>query len=329
MKFNRRLFCSMAMAFSLPLSAGQALAQEAERLDLATVVVGYPPGGGADSVARIVAEALRGIYADAVVVENRPGAGGRIAAAYVKDQPADGKWLLYTPAFPMVIHPHIYDDMPFDTLSDFKAVAPTNFSVIALTVGPGMPEEVQTLADFVDWAKANPDLSSYGAPVGGSQHFVGAMFARDADIEFELIAYPGGAPTVVDALGGHTPSIINPLQEVITHHNEGGLRTLAISARERTALAPDIPTFYEQGYENIVIGNWSGFLAPAGTPDDIVERANAAVAIALQDPKVIEGMAMLGVEPHPETPEEFTNTVAESWEFYRAIVEETGFRAEE
>lgn len=331
MKTRRSILRSMALAAAaLPLAIGMSGSLEAqERPELATIVVGFPPGGATDTVARLVAKQMHGSYADAVVVENRPGAAGRIAAAQIKDQPADGTWFLFTPAFPMIIHPHLYDDMSYDTLTDFTPVGTTHFGVLALSVGPAVPEEVTTVDDFIAWVKENPDQASFGAPVGGSQHFTGLMFAENAGIDLEMIGYPGGAPSVTDALGGHIPAIITPLAEVLPHAQEGSLRILAVTSQDRSGLAPDIPTFHELGYERVVVQDWSGMLAPAGTPDDVVARANAAIRAAVETQEVAEAMGDLGMEPRPLTPEEFAEEVKASWERYRDIIESTGFELEE
>jgi tripartite-type tricarboxylate transporter receptor subunit TctC len=321
------LFLMMA-ALALPL-AGVAGAADAEKLPgLVTFYVGFPAGGATDTVARLVAEAVAGSYAEAVVVQNRPGAGGQIAAAAMKTLPADGTSLLFTPAFPMVIFPHVYKELRYDTLKDFVPVASTHFGTLAFSVGPGVPDDVKTLQDFVGWARKNPDKASFGAPAGGAQHFAGLMFARDADINLQLVTYRGGAPSVVDALGGHVPAVITPLAEVLPQAREGKLRILATTALQRSTLAPDIPTFHELGYEKIVVQDWSGFLAPAGTPPEIVARANAAINAAVESPKVKEAMAKLGMETGTQTPAAFALTVRESWERYRDIVKASGFQAE-
>jgi len=324
---SRRSVLSIGIA--LPLAGISNAAQAQKPPELATFFVGYPAGGATDIVARLVAEAVQGKYADTVVVQNRPGAGGQIAATHVKGQPADGTVLLFTPAFPMIIHPHVYKEIRYDTLKDFIPVATTHFGTLAFSVGPGTPADVKTLKDFIAWAKNNPDKASFGAPAGGSQHFTGLMFARDADFKLQLVSYRGGAPSVVDALGGHVPAIVTPLSEVLPHAREGKLRILATTARERSALAPDIPTFFEQGFEKIVVQDWSGFLAPAGTPPDVVARANAAISAAVESPKVKEAMAKLGMEAGPRTPAAFAATVRESWERYRDIVKASGFQAEQ
>src|SRR5262245_49197372 len=328
MYFRRRLLSVLAIALALPLAIFSGSAQAQQPLDLATFVVGYPAGGATDAVARLVAEAVQGRYASGVVVLNKPGAGGQVAAAYIKEQPADGRTLLFTPAFPMVIHPHTYKQLRYDTLKDFVPVGTTHFGTLALSVGPGTPAEMKSLQDFIAWAKSNPGKATFGAPTGGSQHFTGLMFSRDAGIKLDLVPYKGGAPSVIDALGGHVPAIVTPLAEVLEQARDGKLRILATTARERSELAPDIPTFYEQGFEKVVVQDWTGFLAPAGTPPEIVVRANAAISEAGQTPKVKEAMAKLGIEVGTSTPEAFATTVRESWERYRDIVKETGFKVE-
>jgi tripartite-type tricarboxylate transporter receptor subunit TctC len=328
MHTRRDVLSYTTAALALPLVGISGAARAQTPLELATFVVGFPAGGATDTVARLVADAVRGSYAAAVVVQNRTGAGGQLAAADVKAMPPDGATLLFTPAFPMVIYPHVYKTIRYDTLKDFVPVATTHFGTLAFTIGPGVPDGVKTLQAFVAWAKKYPDRATFGAPAGGAQHFTGLMFARDAGIQLQLVSYRGGGPSVVDALGGHIAAVVTPLAEVLPSAREGKLRILATTARQRSTLAPDIPTFSELGFRKIVVQDWSGFLAPAGTPPDIVARANAAINAAVDSPKVREAMATLGMEAGTQTPEAFAATVRESWERYRDIVRESGFRAE-
>jgi tripartite-type tricarboxylate transporter receptor subunit TctC len=327
MHTRRDVLSYTTAALALPL-VGISGARAQAPLELATFVVGFPAGGATDTVARLVADAVRGSYAAAVVVQNRTGAGGQLAAADVKAMPPDGATLLFTPAFPMVIYPHVYKTIRYDTLKDFVPVATTHFGTLAFTIGPGVPDGVKTLQAFVAWAKKYPDRATFGAPAGGAQHFTGLMFARDAGIQLQLVSYRGGGPSVVDALGGHIAAVVTPLAEVLPSAREGKLRILATTARQRSTLAPDIPTFSELGFRKIVVQDWSGFLAPAGTPPDVVARANAAINAAVESPKVRDAMATLGMEAGTQAPEAFAQTVRESWERYRDIVRESGFRAE-
>jgi tripartite-type tricarboxylate transporter receptor subunit TctC len=326
---RRSLLRALAASLALPLAWSSGAAQTQQPADLVTFVVGYPAGGATDTVARLVAEAIQGKYASGVVVLNKAGAGGQLAATYIKEQAPDGRTFLFTPAFPMVIHPHTYKQLRYDTLKDFVPIATTHFGTLALSVGPGTPAEVKTLKDFIAWAKANPDKTTFGAPTGGSQHFTGLMFSRDAGIKLDLVPYKGGAPSVADALGGHIPAIVTPLAEVLEHWRDGKLRILATTAKERSELAPEIPTFTEQGFPSVVVQDWTGFLAPAGTSPEIVARANAAISEAVRMPKVKEAMAKQGMEIGTRTPEAFARTVRESWERYRDIVKATGFKVEQ
>lgn len=329
MKTLRFSLAAMGTALLLPLSAGPAMTQSDEMLDLATIVVAFPPGGGADIVGRIIADALTGTYARSVIVENRPGAAGRVGAVYLREQPADGRWMMTMPAFPLIIHPHTYPDVPYDTLTDFTPVTSTHFTPMALAIGPAVPADVQTLEQFVAWASDNPAQATYGAPVGGSHHFIGMMLGRDAGFDFDIIAYPGGGPYLVDVQGGHIPAIIAPIQEVLPLHEDGRLRVLAVSSSERVPRAPDLPTFVEQGYPAIVLADWSGFFMPPNTPPGIVARANAAIHAAIQSETVNRTMSDLGLNFLYQSPEEFAALVRSTWEQYRDLVAETGFSADQ
>lgn len=328
MRTRREMLIGMAVAASLTMTGGVSTSMAQDQLDLATIVVGFPPGGATDATARIVAEGLRGTYANSVIVENRPGADGRIAAGYVKDCPTDGSCLLFTPAFPLIIHPHVYDDMLFDTLEDFVPVATTHYGALALSIGPAVPEEVETLEDFLDWARENPNRASFGGTVGGSQHFTGIMLSNASGVDLELIGYPGGAPAMIDVLGGHIPAVVTPLAEVLPHVAEGELRILAATTSERSSLAPDIPTFTELGYD-IVVQDWNGFLMPVGASADIVERANAAISSVIETQEITDRMGELGMEAQATSVADFAEVLPESWEKYRRIIEENEISIQE
>jgi tripartite-type tricarboxylate transporter receptor subunit TctC len=329
MKTLRQSMAAIAAALILPAGAGPAVAQSDDMLDLATIVVAFPPGGGADTVGRLLADALTGTYAESVVVENRPGAAGRVGAVYLRDKPTDGSWLMTMPAFPLIIHPHTYDDVPYDTLTDFTPVTSTHFTPMALAIGPAVPEDVQGLEQFVEWAKANPDMSTFGAPVGGSHHFIGIMLGRDAGFDFEIIAYPGGGPYLVDVQGGHIPAIIAPIQEVLPLHQDGRLRILALSSEERIPMAPELPTFTELGYPEIVLADWSGIFMPKDSPPEAVARLNAAIHAAIESDQVSETMDQLGLNRLYQSPGEFAELVETTWGRYRDLVAETGFSADQ
>jgi len=327
MTTRRSALQALAATAALPLVLGAARPARAQTIAQLTIVVGFPPGGATDGVARLAAEGLRGKYADVVVVENRAGGAGRLGAMHVKEGPADGSMLLFTPAFPLAIFPHIYPDLPYDAFADFIPVATTSKGNLALSVGPAMPAEVKTLQDFVAWCKANPERANFGAPTGGGQHFAGATLAREAGIPLQVVGYKGGAPATVDLLGGHIASSINPLSEVVQFARDGKLRILATTGDERSSFLPEVPTMKEFGY-NVVFQDWSGFLAPAGTPPEVVARANAAINDFVRSEKGAAGLKAFVTEADVHTPESFAALYKATWERYRDVVRETGFKAE-
>ncbi len=329
---SRRTFMSaLAVGAAAPavLCGAVARAQTLAPVKLLTVIVPFPAGGATDAVARLTAESLRGTYAENVVVENRAGAAGRIGVEYVKNRPADGSTLLFTPAFPISIFPHIYKKLNYDALADFVAVAPTSKGGLALAVGPAVPASVKTLGDFIAWCKANPAKANFGTASGSSQHFAGVTFARSAGIELPLIPYKGGAPAVVDLLGGQIAATVSPMPEVLPFAQDGRLRILATMGTSRSRFTPNVPTMVELGHKEVVFQDWSGFLAPAKTPPALVAQANAAITKLVRSEKGTEALAKLGTEADTQTPQEFASTVKAGWERYRAVVQATGFTAED
>lgn len=328
MTTRRKVVGTLVAGAAAPILGGLARpAWAQDTIRQLTVVVPFPPGGGTDLVARLVAEGLRGRYADTVIVENRAGAAGRIGTAHVKDAPADGSVLLFTPAFPLAIFPHLYADLPYDALKDFVPVATTSKSVLTLSVGPAVPESVKTLQDFVAWVKANPEKATFGAPSGGGQHFAGVQFAQAAGIPLRMVPYKGGAPSVVDVLGGHIAAVVTPLSEVRPHAEEGKLRMLATTTSERSRFTPNVPTFKELGYD-VVFEDWSGLVGPAGLAPEKVARINQAVAETIRAPQGAAAMEKLGADVDLKTPEAFGQVYRDTWERYDKVVKASGFKPE-
>src|SRR3954471_9765443 len=169
------------------------------------VIVGFPAGGGTDVTARVLAEALRGSYASAVLVENKPGASARIAVEYVKNADPDGSVMLFTPDFPMTLYPHSFKSLSYDPLKDFTPVGPATTSTLSYNVGPAVPASVKSLADYVQWCKTNPDKASYGTTsAGATPHFAGVMLSSEAKGTLNPVNYRGGGPALQDGGGGDT-----------------------------------------------------------------------------------------------------------------------------
>lgn len=306
-----------------------SVVQAQERVRQLTVVVGFPPGGATDILARMIADALRGGYAQTVVVENRSGAAGRVAPEYVKNAKPDGSIVLVTPAFPMLISPHVYPNLPYDTLRDFVPVGIAARSMLCLAVGPSAPAQVKTIADFIEWTKTNPKATLFGAPSGSSQHFAGQAFARAANVRMEHVSYKGGAPAMTDLLGGHIPANVSPTAEALPHHQAGKIRILAVTGARRSRFLPDVPSMQELGYADVLFQDWLGMFVPAGTPPDLVARMNAITAGTVKSEAGVAGLGKLGMEVDVVTPATFAAIVRTDWERYRSVVRLSGFKPED
>src|SRR5262245_19784396 len=194
------------------------------------VIVGFPAGGGTDMIARILAERLRGPYASTVLVEIKPGAAARLAVEYVKNAEPDGSVMLFTPDFPITVYPHSFRSLNYDPLKDFTPVSPASRSMLTYNVGPAVPENVRTLADFVRWCKANRGKAAHATTAaGGTPHFVGMMLASEAGVPMTPVHYRGGAPALQDLIGGHVPASVNPISESMPAGKAGTIRILAVS----------------------------------------------------------------------------------------------------
>ncbi|WP_298929508.1 Bug family tripartite tricarboxylate transporter substrate binding protein [uncultured Ramlibacter sp.] len=296
----------------------------------AFLISGFPAGGMGDYVARPLAEKLRGKYAANVLVEARPGAGGRIAVEYVKKATPDGLTILQIPSSPMVLYPSIYKKLNYNPVTDFIPVTTMVSYAFCFTAGPGLPAEIKTVADYLKWAKANPKLANYGVPAAGSAlHFAGMMLQKASGIEFNSVAYRGGAPLLQDLMGGQVPVSFNVLGEVLPHIKSGKLRALAVTTPQRSVFLPEVATMVEQGYKDIALMEYLGLFLPAKTPVDVVQRLNSQVREALSMPEIIEGLAKNGLQAVHQSPADFAVLLRQDTERWAAIAKTTGFTAEE
>ena len=318
MALTRRLFNLSALA--LPAAAGAQPAQ--------TVVwSGFPAGGLGDQVTRPLLERLKGRWPGTIILDSKPGAGGRIAADFVKRAAPDGATILQVPSSPMSIYPHTYGKkLAYDPLADFVPVTPLAAYTISLSVGPGVPAEVRSVPDLVRWARANPDKANYGIPAPGSvPHLIGMLFERGSGVPFKSIPYKGGAPLLQDLLGGQVPVAFNVTSEVLAHVKAGRLRSLAVASPQRWAAMPDVPTLQELGFKDIAAVEFLGWYLPARTPPDLVRRLNAAVQDALGTPEMAEVFARHGLMPVREGPEAFAQRLKDEIAHWGPVVKATGF----
>jgi len=324
---RRRAFVTL-LAGAAAGSVGWPFGARAEAVNkVVHVIVGFPPGGGTDIVARILAEAISGRYASSIIVEDKSGASARLAVEFVKNAPPDGSVMLFTPDFPMTLYPHSFKALNYDPVQDFVAVGPVAKSMLAFSVGPEVPDDVKTLAGFVQWCKANPDKASYATTsAGATPHFTGVMFASEAKVPMTPVHYRGGAPALQDLLGGHVPSSVNPLSEIIETAKSGSIRVLAVTGAKRSPFLPDAPTFKESGY-NVVVESLNGVWLPANTPNDIVAALSAAMHEASQSKAMLDSLAKFATEPAFQTPAEFAETIKSEIARWGPVVKDSGFVA--
>jgi tripartite-type tricarboxylate transporter receptor subunit TctC len=296
----------------------------------AFLVSGFPAGGIGDLIARPMADKMRGRYATNVLVDNKVGAGGRIAVEFVKRANPDGLTILQIPASIMTLYPHIYRDLKYNALTDFVPVSTTCTYVYSFTASAALPAEITTVKDFVAWARANPQRSSYGIPAAGSSlHFAGMLLQRADDFQFTAVPYRGGAPLLADMLAGVIPVSFNVLGEVLPHIRSGKLRSLGICSAQRSPFAPEIPTLAEQGYADIALQEWLGWFLPAQTPAPIVQSLSEILREGLQSPELVANLAKSALEPRYMTPEAFAAQVKADTDRWAPIVKATGFTVKE
>ena len=287
------------------------------------ILIGFPPGGTTDLLGRVVADKLKDSLGQTVLVENRPGAIGAIAAEAVKNAPPDGNTLLLNVVGSMIVAPNARKSNTFDTLRDFAPVSLLTTSHLALAVGPGAP--VKSLKEFLDWARANKGKAFYATSgAGGLPHMLGMLLARETGVELTHVPYKGTAAYINELIGGQVPSAFDALGDLSEQHRAGKLHVIAIAGSARSKLMPDIPTMKEQGI-GVEGMAWFGMFAPAATPKAVQDRISGAIARALQLPDVAARLVTLNMEASGSTPEEFRKVVQDDWNKWGAVVRASGF----
>lgn len=322
---QRRDILRAAAAFGA-LGANPLFAQSGN----AFVWSGFPAGGLGDQVTRPLVEQLRGKFPQNVVYDTKPGAGGRIAAEFVRRSAPDGNNILQSPASTIVLHPHVFKKLPYDTMSDFTPITGLCSFTTVLTAGPGLPADVKTLPDLIRWAKANPAAANIGNPSAGSgMHLASMLLAHKTAAPLNPIPYKGGGPLLTDLLGGQVPVSINVVSEVLPHIRSGKLRALAVTAPTRWKALPDVPTMTELGYKELASLEWLGWFGPAGMPASRVAAINTAVVEALATPAMTEVFAKNGLEALRLNPADFTAHVKRDHAYWGEVVKVTGFKPED
>jgi tripartite-type tricarboxylate transporter receptor subunit TctC len=292
------------------------------------IIVGFPAGGGTDIATRILAERLRGPYAATILVENKPGAGSRLAAEFVKNAEPDGATIMSTPEFVVTLYPSSFKSLSYDPVRDFAPIAPVYRSMLCFNVGPMVPDSVKTLSDFVQWCKANPTQANFATTsAGGTPHFIGVMLANEARTAINAVHYRGGAPALQDLVGGHIAASVNPVSEIMSQA-KGAIRMLAVTGSKRSPFLPDVPTIAESGYPGFEAVGWIGIAAPAKTPAPILDRLNAEIVRIISSPEMKERLATLAFTPVGDTREQFARFIKAEIAKWGKAVRESGAKAE-
>jgi tripartite-type tricarboxylate transporter receptor subunit TctC len=303
------------------------LAAQAQADRTLRILVGFPPGGSIDTVARLLADRMKDELKANVVVDNKPGAGGRVAADLLKAAPADGSTFMLAPVVVPVLAPLVFSKLNYNPATDFAPVGHVCSFNFALSVPANLP--VKTIPEFVAWLKANPQKANFGSPAPGSlPHFFGEMLSREAKADMVHVPFAGGAAMMNAIMGGQVSAGIDVLLEALEAHKAGRVRILATSGEKRSAVLPDVPTFKESGYPNIVASGWFAMYAPAKTPAPAIEAMNRALNKALTNPEVLDRFGKLALEAGGGSPADLTRLEQASTARWAPVVKATGFRAD-
>ncbi len=284
------------------------------------VIVPYSAGGNTDSIARIASDALSRSLGQQFVVENRPGAGGALSAEYVAKSAPDGYTLYVTALGVMVIVPHI-QRVNFDTLKDFAPISNLGTNPFVLGVHPSTG--VKTLKELIDLVKRQPGKLAYASVNGSVSHMSTAMLVTRAGMDMVYVPYKGDAPAVADLIGGQVQMYFGTFSAMIPHARSGRITLLGVSSEKRDPKLPEVPAIAETlpGFRTVT---WNGLMAPAGTPQPIIERLSAECQKAMKDPSAIDRLGKMGVDAYGSTPAEFAETIRSDYETYRQAVKAAG-----
>ena len=315
----RRLLLLLLFSVWANASLAQAWPQKPVK-----VIVPFPPGGVTDSIARITADWLTQRLGQPVIVENRPGASGAIAAELVARAEPDG-YTLFSAATPqLAIVPHV-QKVSYDPLKDFAPISIVGTNPFAL--GCNRKLAATSLKQLVDYARAHPGELSYASPGSGSVgHLTMELFLARAGLKMEAVLYKGGGPAIADVVAGHVPCYFGNLNEILPHAGGGKINVLAVSGEARAPQLPQVPTVAEQGYPGFRTVTWNGYVAPSATPKSIVERLSREIAAGCKDAAFAARLEKIGVDPVCGTPAEFERAVRDDLALWKEAVQAAGIK---
>jgi tripartite-type tricarboxylate transporter receptor subunit TctC len=308
---------------AVALTSTAALAQQAFPNRPIRVVVGFPAGGPLDQHARLLTDKLQGVLGQPLVVDYKSGAGGTVGAQDVMKAAPDGYTLMLANTGVMVINPALYSKLPYATLKDFTPIARTAMQPLALLVNPQMP--TKTLQEFVGYARSHPGKINFGsAGNGGISHLVPEMFKNATGLFMVHIPYRGSAPAFTDLMAGQVQFMAESIPQAASYHKQGKVRALAVTSRERNPALPDVPTVIESGIKGFEVVGFYGFLAPAGTPKDVVAKLSDAFRQVMQSPEVKSRMVAQGADPAFLGAEDFAAFLGAEMPRWAEVVKKSG-----
>jgi tripartite-type tricarboxylate transporter receptor subunit TctC len=330
MKYRRSLAfigVKTAIGFALAL-ASAAVFPQGYPVKPIRIIVPFSPGGVTDNSARVIADPLGARLGQQVIVENRPGASGNIGTQLVAQSAPDGYTLVLGFDGTMVINPHVFAKLPFDTLRDFAPVTKLGDAALLLVSHPSLP--AKNLADFIAFAKKSKSATfPYGTSgTGGTPHLAGELLKQRTGIALEHIPYKGGGQAIIDVLGGQIPLVFTTIATAQQYVKTGRLVGLGVPGAARSGALPDVPTFTESGQPGFDVTSWVSILAPAKTPRPVIEKLHRDIAAVLQTPIVRERYGALGIEPVGSTPEQFTDQIRADLARWEKVVRAANIRLE-
>lgn len=293
------------------------------------LIVGFPPGGGTDIIARLIGQKLTEAWGPQVIVDNRPGATGMIGAAAVAKAPPDGYTLLMGHVNSQAIAPSIATKAPYDPLKDFTSIAYVGYVPNVLVVHPSTP--ARTVKELIALAKAKPGQITFASPgVGSTNHLAGEMFRIGAGIDIIHVPYKGSGPAIIDLLGGQIIMNFDAMSSVVTYIKDGRMRPLAVTTAQRDPSLPNVPTIREAvpGFKDFEVTNWYGIVGPAGLPKDLVTKLNGEINRILELRDIAAKLDELGTRRNSMTPEKFDEFIRAENSKYQKIAKQAGVRME-
>ena len=316
--------CAAALIFAALCVAARAEDFTARPIHM---IVAFAPGGTADFTARVIADKMQALLSQPIAVENKPGANGAIGAEYVAKSEPDGYTLFFTTVGAVAINPTLRSDLPYDPLRDFAAVGKAAVNSTILVVNADM--RVGSARELADLARRKPNSVTIGITGRGAISDLGRQLFEDAaGIKLQGVPYRGAAPAITDMLAGHLDGLFGDVPTGMAQVKAGKLKALAATSSERSDIFPDVPTFVEQGFADVVGDNWDAVLAPAGTPPLVLAKLNAALVAAVNDPGVRTRLHNAGTQPAPSTPEAFEKYLRAEIARWGKVILEKGIKAE-